>query len=376
MELEWQSFYTKAQEKHGSSEEALREAITQMVTSAVHRYSQMDKKELAQTLLTQLVTHLSEEKLLREEVLLFCIETLTHRTLLPQEKDLEELVVQREKIERKILQQNNAIKTSLKQLFNGIAATAKNLPDDAASLISEALREAKTHHVEALGILEETYEAALIATIEENRAIEPTARLIAGNLTSLSLMNGLLSRDRIRSICSVMLQKAVDVSEASPTHAKEILAGTLKGINDGLVKSIRTLKNQLRYAPEETRSSLAGDWEETVSMLLASEELLQDTINKTAAQSPEFIRQTLLKPETLADQLAELRLISLETVEMAKERLAFFAKEAASKSAELRMHLAEEAREVGTKAWKVARGILEGAYKGAKEAINKEDKEG
>jgi len=61
----------------------------------------------------------------------------------------------------------------------------------------------------------------------------------------------------------------------------------------------------------------------------------------------------------LGDQNAELKRISLETVDVAKQRLAALAKVAVSRGSELKEQLTEEAKRLGEKAWRKARQMAQ-----------------
>jgi hypothetical protein len=98
-----------------------------------------------------------------------------------------------------------------------------------------------------------------------------------------------------------------------------------------------------------------ANWEELVRMLSRSDELYKEIIEDVAAKNTPFVRDILLDAaDILGDQFAELKRISHETIETAKQKLATLAKEAAIKGAEIKEQLTAEAKKLGTRAWKKA----------------------
>ena len=255
------------------------------------------------------------------------------------------------------------LQRTLRALFAGIERSIDRVDPNDRDIWREALENTELEHVEGLGILNETVEAALIAAYEESEDIESAIREVIRQITLKALTEGLLSAVRIRAILTTILTKASDLSEATPNNAKEIIHGTVYGINDALIATVKQLKEQLNFAPEEIKTSHVANWEELIKMLHRSDELYKEIIDDVASKNSTFVSEILTQSASvIGDNFAELKRISHETIEIAKKKLTLLAKEAAIKGAELKEQLTSEAKRLGTKAWKKAIKMAE-AYK-------------
>jgi len=303
-----------------------------------------------------------------ETLLQFAFETLIKTLQRPKEREIERLLVEIDRLRRHLATEEEELSRSLRELFGGLEHAAAKLDDpDLRARWIEALENTELEHVEGLGILNETVEAAFVAAMEEADEIEPAIREVTRHITHKALGEGALSAARIRAILTAILMKASELAEATPTRAEAILRGTVYGINDALIATVRQLKEQLQFAPEEIRRGHVVNWEELVRMLSRSDELYREIIDEVASRNAPFIQKILREAaDILGDQFAELKRISHETVEVAKQKLASLAKEAALRGVELTEHLTAEAKKLGTKAWKKALEMAE-AYKSRKE---------
>ena len=363
MNLEIKSYYEKALNGGMEEQEALKEAIDRGIEAAVHRYAGASARNLGETLAEALARETGELSRLDEDLLQYAFERLIQTVQRPKEKEIERLIVEIDRLQRHLSTEEEELQRSLRELFVGIEAAGKKVASDIAKSWEEALENTELEHVEGLGILTETVEAALVAALEESDEVEHAIREMVRQITLKALGEGLLSAARIRAILTTILMKASEMAEATPTKAKDVIHGTVYGINDALIATVRQLKEQLDFAPEEIRSGHVANWEELVRMLSRSDELYREIIEDVAAKNTPFVRDILLgAADILGDQFAELKRISHETIETAKEKLATLAKEAAIRGAELKEQLTAEAKKLGTKAWKKAMEMAE-AYK-------------
>ncbi|WP_457596081.1 DUF6781 family protein [Hydrogenimonas sp.] len=367
MQLEIEIFVQKARYEGLEDREALKAGIARAIEAAVHLHGAMAPRTLAEEIAEALRRELEEMGRGDDEALMqYAFETLVSAVQRPKEKEIERLLVEIDRLRRRLGTEEEELQRSLRELFGGIEAAGRDLDETARSRWMEALENTELGHVEGLGILDETVEAALVAALEEADEIEESIREVIRQITHKALGEGLLSAARIRAILTAILTKASELAEATPTHAREILLGTVYGVNDALISTVRQLKEQLRFAPEELRESHVANWEELVKMLSRSDELYQEIIADVASRNTSFVRQILEESASvLGDQFAELKRISAETIEEAKKRLSWLAKEAAIKGAELKEQLTAEAKRLGTKAWKKALEMAE-AYKAKK----------
>ncbi|WP_457598816.1 DUF6781 family protein [Hydrogenimonas sp.] len=365
MNLELKSYYEKALDRGAGENEALKEAIDKSIEAAVHRYAGASARNLGESLAEALAKELDELCRIDEELLQYAFERLIETVQRPKEKEIERLIIEIDRLQRHLSTEEEELQRSLRDLFVGIETAGKKVGADLSENWEEALENTELEHVEGLGILTETVEAALVAALEESDEIEHAIREVVRQITHKALGEGLLSAARIRAILTTILMKASEMAEATPTKAKEVIHGTVYGINDALIATVKQLKNRLDFTPEEEAEHL--NWNEMIRMLSRSDELYKEIIDDVASKNSPFIRDILVdSSDILGDQFAELKRISQETIEVAKKRLASFAKEAAIKGAELKEQLTAEAKKLGEKAWKKALEMAE-AYKNKRE---------
>ncbi|WP_456383659.1 DUF6781 family protein [Hydrogenimonas sp.] len=363
MELEIKAWYDKALEAGNGEKDALKEGITKAIEAAVHIHRGMSPKSLSESIAVALYEGLTALGKNDEETFQFAFERLIDTVQKPKEKEIERLIAEIDRLQRHLSIEEEELQRSLRELFSGLERAASKLPASERQLWREALENTELEHVEGLGILNETVEAALVAALEETETIESSIREVIRQITHKALGEGMLSAARIRAILTTILMKASELAEATPTKAKEIIHGTVYGLNDALISTVRQLKEQLSFAPEEIRASHVANWEELIKMLSRSDELYREIIEDVASRNSPFVRDILAdSANILGDHFAELKRISQETIEIARKKLATLAKEAAIKGVELKEQLTSEAKKLGTKAWKKALEVAE-AYK-------------
>ncbi|BBG64736.1 hypothetical protein NNO_0034 [Hydrogenimonas sp.] len=363
MDLELKSYYEKALEKGLDESDALKDALKKSIEAAVHLYGDSSAGNLSETLCRSLAKELEELDKRDEEVLQYAFERLIETVQKPKEKEIERLIIEIDRLQRHLNTEEEELQRNLRELFIGIERAAEAVPAGLKELWKEALENTELSHVEGLGILTETIEAALVAALEEADDIESAIREVVRQVTHKALGEGILGAARIRAILTTILMKSSELAEATPNHAKEIIHGTVYGINDALISAVKQLKNRLHFAPEEQEAGYVN-WNEMIRMLSRSDELYKEIINDVASKNSPFVKDILLGcADVIGDQFAELKRISTETIEIAKKRLSILAKEAVIKGTELKEQLTSEARKLGQKAWKKALDMAE-AYKG------------
>ena len=366
MELELKNFYEKALAEGKSGDEALKEAVSTAIDAAVHLHRDASVRNLSEEIAAALHKELPGLQTPNEEILQYAFERMIEAVQRPKEREIERLIVEIDRLRRHLNTEEEELQRSLRELFQGIEHASASLRSAEKELWEEALENTELEHVEGLGILNETVEAALIAALEEAEDIENSVREVIRHITHKALGEGLLSAARIRAILTTVLMKASELAEATPTKAEAIIHGTVYGINDALISTVKQLKNQLHFAPKEQEAGHI-DWNELIRMLSRSDELYKEIINDVASKNSPFVKEILLGcSDVIGDQFAELKRISNETIEVAKKRLSTLAKEAAIKGAELKEQLTSEAKKLGTRAWKKALEMAE-AYKQKKE---------
>lgn len=283
--------------------------------------------------------------------------------------EVEELLAQKDRIERQLERKSDELQHLKYTIFNTIETA---IPESSAQTRAK-LHQIKLQSIDLFDMLSEMVESAIITTLEKNQDIEETIEEIAKDITYETLNEGVLSTIRIRKILSTILQTAIDISEASPNHAEEILRGTLRGMRNGLTRSIERFKKQLIYMPDEAKVLLIEDYEQLHAELPQIESLYGQIVTSLGNQSSASTQKLLNEvSDDIRYDMEELVHISKETVEVMRENLSHLAKEAMARSSQvLHSKTAKEAKRMGVQAWSTAKTAIDNAIKSAKDAIDK-----
>jgi len=288
--------------------------------------------------------------------------------------ELEELLLQKERIERQIDKKTHELQSKKHHLFSVLEELIVEKGASAETLAR--LHSLELQSMDLLTLLEEMVESAIITTLEKGTNIEETLEELAKEIILHTLDEGILSATRIRHIISSILSIAIDVAEATPNSATVILEGTIKGMRRGLIRALDRFKQKFLFTPDEAKLMLIDDPQSLYNELHHTDALFLQTIEALAVQSSPSIKAEL--ENILADiryDMEELTLISKETLEIVGDKLSVFAKDAMQKSTKmLKSDKAQEAKKLGVHAWGVARNVLDGAIKGAKDAMDEKRK--
>ncbi|MBP9492942.1 MAG: hypothetical protein KBE79_07025 [Sulfurospirillum sp.] len=320
-----------------------------------------------------------------------------------KEAFLYKTIYEKEQLEKSIFTQKQQIRSTIASSFDILEQHIAKLPSDTQEAALLALHDAKLRGVEMLGILKETAQEALLTTLEKGSDIEDTIYEITKNLSFQSISEGALTKARILDISRTIIESAMDIADEDLGNAKAILEGTINGVHDGVTKTIEKFKNDLKYAPTEEMEGLA----ETDLSLLRKELLKIDEqfiiqLEALASQTEGISNQII--HEITADMnssAARIRRAANEAKEVITERIDHlkaeaekkfvvlrkdveeFEKKASSKmesfkqfdfESEKAKQIAVDAKKLGFRAWEVAKSMMDGAVKGAKDAMKKEDK--
>ena len=320
-----------------------------------------------------------------------------------KEAFLYKTIYEKEQLEKSIFTQKQQIRSTIASSFDILEQHIAKLPSDTQEAALLALHDAKLRGVELLGILKETSQEALLTTLEKGSDIEDTIYEITKNLSFQSISEGALTKARILDISRTIIESAMDIADEDLGNAKAILEGTINGVHDGVTKTIEKFKNDLKYAPTEEMEGLA----ETDLSLLRKELLKIDEqfilqLEALASQT-EGISQTIIREMTseMNSSAARIKRAANEAKEVITERMEHLKTEAEKKLVVLKKDVEElekkasskmeslkqfdfesekakqiaiDAKKLGFRAWEVAKSMMDGAVKGAKEAIKKEDK--
>ena len=282
--------------------------------------------------------------------------------------ELQELIAEKEKIERQITRKSEELQHVKYRFFDALETIFAH---DEAML--EKLHYIKIQSVDLLDILEEMVESAIITTLEKSSEIEETLHEIIKELTFQTLNANVLNAVRIRRIFSSILQSAINVAEASPNQAESILRGTLLGMRSALHKSIEKFRQYLLYVPEEVKALYREEYQVIEDELEQIHTLFGQIVHGLSKHNSSVMidKLTAIGTEIRLDT-DELAILSQETAKLLQSKLSKLRQEVSERSAKLlNSASAQEAKAMGIRAWSVAKSAMDGAIKGAKEAIEK-----
>ncbi len=285
--------------------------------------------------------------------------------------ELQELLLQKERIQWQLDKKSHELQNVKHQFFNLIEDLIKERNPQSGTIAK--LHSVELQYLDLLNLLEEMVESAIITTLEKGTNIEETLEELAKEITLQTLDEGIISAIRIRYVITTILKTAISVAEATPNSAHMILEGTIKGMRSGLIRALDRFKQKFMFTPDEAKMVLIEDPHDLYNELHHTDALFIQSIEALAAQSSPNIKAVL--EEIVSDiryDMQELVLISKETLEILGDKLSQLAKEAMQKSSNLlQSKQAQDAKKMGVRAWNVARSVIDGAIKGAKDAIDK-----
>ena len=284
--------------------------------------------------------------------------------------DVEALLAKKEEIERSLEKKQNELQESKYAVFN--ALEDKFSSDDSAL---SKLHQVKLQSIDLYDILSEMVESAIITALERDQDgdISETTIEVVKDITYEAIKEGSLNTIRVRKILSTILISAIDIAEATPNRAQEILRSTLKGMRSGLIHAIDRFKKRLAYMPLEAKHILIEDYDTIIEDLNQTDTLFSQVVSTQASQSSQSTNVILENiNKDMRYDLEELVHISKETAEVMKDKFSSFAKKAVKKAdSALKSQKASEAKRMGKEAWSVAKVALGSAIKTAKDAIDK-----
>jgi len=284
--------------------------------------------------------------------------------------DLAKLLEKKAAVERELEKKSDSLQNAKYEIFHILE---DKFSEDKEALLK--LHQVKLQSIDLYDILSEMVESALISALEKDQdgAIVATTTEVIKEITFESIKEGSLNTIRIRKILSTILIAAIDVAEATPTKAEDILKATLKGMRSGLVKSIDRFKKRLEFMPVEAKHILIEDYDTIIEDLNQTDVLFTQVVATQAGESTSETRKILLDlNKAMSYDLEELMIISKETAEIMKAKFSDFAKNAMKKAdIALKSPKAQEAKRMGIQAFDVARVALGSALKSAKDAMDK-----
>ena len=287
------------------------------------------------------------------------------------EDDLEQLITQKEALERAIEKKSEKLQEKKYEIFDSLEQLLSS------DLARSKLHQVKLQSIDLYEILSEMVESAIITALEKTQDgdIKEMTHEVIKEITFEAIKEGSLNTIRIRKILSTILIAAIDVAEATPNRAQDILSSTLKGMRSGLIRSIDRFKQRLAFMPVEAKHILIEDYDTIIEDLNQTDTLFAQVVTTQASESSSSTRKLLLDlNQEMHYDLEELVHISKEAADVMKERFSSFAKEAVRKAdSAMKSPKAQEAKRMGKEAWGVAKVALGSAIKTAKGAMDKKE---
>ena len=286
--------------------------------------------------------------------------------------EVEVLLAQKEQLERKIERTSQALQESKYTVFNAIEDALSQEENTKETLAN--LHQVKLQSIDLYDLLSELVESAIITALEKDTDgdIKETTEEVIKDITFEAIKEGSLNTIRIRKILSTILQSAIDISEATPTKADDILEATLRGMRSGLLKSIVRFKKRLVFMPIEAKHILIEDYDTIIEDLNQTDVLFSQVVQTKAETNSDDIKKSLLDiHKKMRFDIEELVHISKETAEVMKEKFSSFAQTAVKKAdTALHSQTAQEAKRMGKQAWGAAKVALGTALKTAQDAMD------
>ena len=324
--------------------------------------------------ISHIITHISSNGDINTSNLLASDIEVLSTTILEIEsqelhKEVEALLAEKEQIERKIERTSQALQEAKYDIFNALEQELHLKDSDA--LVK--LHQVKLQTIELYDFLGELVESAVITALEKDTEIDETITEVVKDITFEAIKEGSLNTIRIRKILSTILQSSIEVAEASPVRAAEILTPTLKGMRAGLIHAISRFKQRLAFIPLEAKHILIEDYETIIEDLHQSDLLFTQVIKTQADHSSSVIKSALESAnKEMKYDLDELLRISKETAEAMKERFSTLALKTLKQADKaLKSKKAQEAAQMGKQAIGIAKTALDSALKSAKSVIEK-----
>jgi len=288
-------------------------------------------------------------------------------------ENVEALLLKKEQLEKDLEKASLELQNAKYEVFNSLESQLKSNAD-----VLLKLHQIKLQSIDLYDILSEMVESAIITALEKDKDgnISQTTEELIKEVTFEAIKEGSLNTIRIRKILATILQSSIDIAEATPNRAEEILSSVLKGMRSGLVSSISRFKKRLAFMPVEAKHIVIEDYDTIIEDLHQTDTLFSQVILTQASESSQAIRQILVNiNKKMKYDLEELLFISKEAAEAMKSKFSEFAKKT-MKRADSALHLnkASEAKRMGKQAWGIAKTALGSTIKSAKGAMkNKEN---
>lgn len=309
--------------------------------------------------------------ILKEKDLTQAVATLINEIKEEKERDIAELILEIDRLNRKVEHEKESLKTKLKEAFDLLEEFAKELEKEEKDELIKAIEINKLKALDFLGILKETTEAAIITTLEKNEDIEETIKEITKNL-AFETIDTKVDAKHIKDVSKTILLVAADIASISINYSDEILKGAVFGIKKGILKSIEKFKESIEFTPMEAREIIFENYNKIVKDLENIDDLYISCVKEVANSSEAGIKDKMvILSKELESTIHKLKNAAQEAIDTLRAKFSDLAKEAASTTSIFK-EKAQEAKKLGIRAFMIAKAAIDGAIKSAKDAMNKD----
>lgn len=315
---------------------------------------------------------LDKDKPLSAEIIEDVVNTTLHQTTNKQSAHIQELLVEKERLEQEIKAQTHQLQELRQNTFSDIELALQECYGEIDNRDIKTLTQLQLQSIDILDILCEITESAFIAAIENDENIEASFREITRDLTHKTLKDGYLTLERATLVIEVIISVAADLAQATPNAADEILRGAIYGTKKGLTQSIKIFKEQFVFLPDQLAPRQIKSMQQTYKDLHNTDTVFIQAIQHQADPCESIIKDKMyFILEHMHPELSELVNISKETLLLVGEKLGKFGKKAVVKGEKvLQSKAAVEAKRMGVTVWDVAKGAVGGAITTAKDKMD------
>ncbi len=272
-------------------------------------------KTLVKKLYNTFFNILKSENLADEKYILAMVDGLIKSISHDKEKRLHDKIYEKEKLEKLIEQEAKQIQKDIKSSFEELETICDN--DEHRKM----LQDAKLKGVHLLGILKEVVQETLLTAIENGKDIQESIKVLTRYFTYESILLGDIKKYRVLNIQKSILEVAIELADYNHVYAKEILKGTIFGLQSGMLKAVENIKNDLKFSLDEKeyQESMCKTMKKEVAHLQDDfiDLLKKYTKNKTL-KSAKVIKKILEKE--LDTPAAKMKRVSSEAKELLDER--------------------------------------------------------
>jgi len=283
--------------------------------------------------------------------------------------EVESLLTQKEQIQRQLNKKYHQLQESKYTIFDILES---KLSSDDNEILAK-LHQVKLQTIDLYDLLTEIVESTLITALEEETVKYGAIQEAIKEITYEAIKEGSLNILRIRKILSTILQVSIELAEADPAKAEELLTPTLKGMREGLVNAIKRFKQRIAFIPIEAKHILIEDYDTIIEDLNQTDSLFSQVVQTQAQMSTRSIKEVLIKiKKDMRYDLDELLRMSKETADVMKQRFSSLAYKTIEKTdSALQSSKAKEAKRIGKQALEIAKNAIDSALKSTKSTIEK-----